>query len=339
LLINSVAIASWRLVADSGTGKSSLAQAGLIPAFRGGALADLEREDPDDRVWHVVTMRPGANPEEGLRSGVIAAAEKLGRSADECEGLRERVVVADISKTAYALKCNITPANKTTTLLIVDQFEELFTAAPDAAGGPFIKLLLALADGDKDVRVLLTVRADYSNLLSDVRDAGGEPVVGADGETLIERFNADGGNAILRLKRISDEGLRDAVCKPLRLAEKSDEGALQALVKAVQRDISDQPSDLPLLQVALRAAWQEHKSGRPMLESYESVGGVRGALAKVAENVRKKLSTEEDESRLTSIFVRLVSFGDTGRATGRTAALSEFAEAQRELLQQLSQDE
>ena len=65
------------IVADSGTGKSSLAQAGFAPAFRGGALADPARAEPDDRVWHVVTMRPGSNPEEGLREGVIRAAERV----------------------------------------------------------------------------------------------------------------------------------------------------------------------------------------------------------------------------------------------------------------------
>ncbi len=67
------------VVADSGTGKSSLAEAGFAPAFRGGALADPSRENPDERIWNVVTMRPRANPEEGLRSGVIDAGGKAGR--------------------------------------------------------------------------------------------------------------------------------------------------------------------------------------------------------------------------------------------------------------------
>ena len=77
------------IVADSGTGKSSLAEAGFAPAFRGGALADLARSEPDDRIWNVVTMRPRANPEEGLRLGVTEAAESsAGRrtSARACAG-------------------------------------------------------------------------------------------------------------------------------------------------------------------------------------------------------------------------------------------------------------
>jgi hypothetical protein len=46
------------IVADSGTGKSSLAKAGFAPKFRGGVLASVSRAEPDDRVWHVVVMRP-----------------------------------------------------------------------------------------------------------------------------------------------------------------------------------------------------------------------------------------------------------------------------------------
>ena len=322
------------IVADSGTGKSSLAEAGFAPAFRGGALADLSRSEPDDRVWNVVTMRPRANPEEGLRLGVTEAAEKLGQSPDERAGLRKRIGVADPSETAFALQCDL-PTRKTATLLIVDQFEELFTSTPDALVAPFVKLLLDLADGDKDFRILLTVRADYFNLLSDIKDAACEAVRGADGKTLFERLNAEGGDAILRLKRVSEEGLRDIICKQLRLAGESDDQT--ALVKAVQRDISDQPSDLPLLQVALKAAWQEAKAaGRSMLEAYQSVGGVRRALADEAEKVRNNLPSD-DQARLESIFVRLVRLGDTGGATRRTASLDEFDNPRQALLRRLGE--
>jgi WD40 repeat protein len=326
------------IVADSGTGKSSLAEAGFAPAFRGGAPMDPSRSEPDDRVWHVVAMRPGANPEEGLRTGVSEAAEKLGRSGNERASLRRRIAVSDPSETAFALQCDL-PARKTATLLIVDQFEELLTQTPDALCAPFVRLLLALAGGDKDIRVLLTVRADYFNLVSDIKDAAGEPVTGTDGKTLFERLIADGRAAVLPLKRISEAGLSDAVRKPLGLAGNKDEATLEALLKAVRRDISDQPSDLPLMQVALRAAWREHQAAQLDLNAaYDSVGGVLGALAKEAETARKKLS-DADQGRLESIFVRLVRLGDTGGATRRTAALDEFDAPRRALLRRLGRDE
>jgi hypothetical protein len=140
------------IVADSGTGKSSLAEAGFVPAFRGGALADPARSEPDDRVWHVVSMRPGTNPEEGLRTAVSEAAQKLGRSVNVRSDLRKLVDIVTPSETAFALQCDL-PTKKTATVLIVDQFEELLTQTPGALAAPFVKLLLALANGDKDVRI------------------------------------------------------------------------------------------------------------------------------------------------------------------------------------------
>jgi hypothetical protein len=107
------------IVADSGAGKSSLAQAGLIPAFRGGALCDTAGREPDDRIWHVVVMRPCRDPIEGLKRGVTEAAERLGRSAEQCAALRKRIDPMDPSETAYAIRCDL-PVGKTETLLIVD---------------------------------------------------------------------------------------------------------------------------------------------------------------------------------------------------------------------------
>jgi WD40 repeat protein len=319
------------IVADSGTGKSSLAQAGFIPAFRGGALIEPIREDAREKIWQVVTIRPGADPVAGLRQGVTEAAERLGLSLDERASLRRQVSVDDVGETAFALQCGL-PSAKPSTLLIVDQFEELFTATPNAFQAPFVNLLLALADGPSDVRVLINVRADYFNLASGIKDASGKPA-------LFERLTGASNAAILRLKAMSAEGIKEAVCKPLRLAGEGDEAANAALLEAVQSDISHQASDLPLLQVALRAASQERRAtGRPMLECYQSVGRISGALAREADKARDRLP-QEDQARLESIFVRLVRLGDTGGATRRPASLDEFDARRGALLQKLGSGE
>jgi hypothetical protein len=316
------------VVADSGSGKSSLARAGFAPAFRGGALIDPVREEARDKIWHVVTMRPRADPAEGLRQGVEIAAQKLGRSLADVGSLRDSVSLADAGKTAFALRCGLSP-DRTSTLLIVDQFEELFTAASDQDAAAFAALLQALADGPSDIQILFTVRSDYFNLLSGVKDSAGRAA-------LFERLTADNNDAILRLKAMSPAGLREAVLEPLKLAGETNE---TALAKAVQTDISHQASDLPLLQVALRAAWQRHHpKGAPMLECYQSVGRVSGALANEADMVLRRLPTD-DRGRLESIFVRLVRLGDTGGATRLGASLDDFDPPRRALLQKLGEDE
>lgn len=100
------------IVADSGAGKSSLAQAGFVPAFPGGALADESRDEPEDKIWHVVVMRPGSDPIQGLKDGITDAARLLGLNGAEQSQLRSRLNISDPGESAYALRCDV-ERNKT----------------------------------------------------------------------------------------------------------------------------------------------------------------------------------------------------------------------------------
>ena len=164
------------IVADSGTGKSSLAEAGFVPAFRGGALADscarasrTTASGTSSRCGRAPIRKKACGPASPRRRKSSAGRRTSARACANAS--RSPIRARPLSR------CNATcRREKTATLLIVDQFEELFTATPDALVAPFVKLLLDLADGDKDFRILLTVRADYFNLLSDIKDAAGEAV-------------------------------------------------------------------------------------------------------------------------------------------------------------------
>jgi hypothetical protein len=192
------------IVADSGAGKSSLAQAGFVPAFRGGALADESRDEPDDKIWHVVVMRPGSDPVQGLKDGITDAAGLLGLNGVEQARLRDEVKIADVGKSAYALRCDL-DRKKTETLLIIDQFEELLIQTPEDERAPFVNFLCALADRAFGFRILLTLRADYFNFDDSLQQ-------------LRSRLWADGKDAVLRLKRMSGEALAETARKPLKLA-------------------------------------------------------------------------------------------------------------------------
>jgi len=310
------------IVADSGAGKYSLAQAGLIPAFRGGKLSDMAGREPDDRLWHVVVMRPGRDPIEGLKRGVTEAAERLGCSADQCAGLRKRVDLADPSETAYAIRCDL-PVGKAETLLVVDQFEELLTETAEAARPPFVDFLMALA-ARGGFRIVLTLRADHFNLCRPLAK-------------LFEHLTRDNYDAVLRLGRITDAGIAEAVRKPLALAGNTDLAEQDAVIASIRRDISDRPGDLALVQMALYAMWQKHKAdGADLLVAYSQVGGVAGALAHEAETVRThRLDTGEREL-LAPVFTRLVRLGETGGATRRVADLADFDPPRRALAGRLA---
>jgi len=154
------------VVADSGAGKSSLVRAGLIPAFRGGRLADPV-PGAAEKTRLAIVMRPGDNPALGLRLGVERAARDLALGPADIAALRHDIDLADADKTVFALACHQGP-DKTDILLVVDQFEELLTQTGDAEAAAFVDLLLALSQPSplRSVRIVLTVRADYFNLIS-----------------------------------------------------------------------------------------------------------------------------------------------------------------------------
>src|SRR5262245_9215632 len=220
------------IVADSGSGKSSLAQAGLIPRIRGGALEDKSREAPDERVWQVVVMRPGADPIENLRIGVTEAAERLGLPDEARAALRRRIDPATRAEWVYALQGNL-PAKVTETVLIIDQFEELLTQTPLAKRAPFIDWLMDITGGAAaiSVRAVLTIREDYFNLSSAY-------------PAFYERIKQDAGaprSPYFRLKSLtavippgagpnSYTGLAAIVHRPLILAGNGDESERNALL-------------------------------------------------------------------------------------------------------------
>jgi tetratricopeptide (TPR) repeat protein len=346
------------IVADSGSGKSSLAQAGLIPRIRGGALEITSREVPDERAWQVVVMRPGGDPIGNLRVGVTTAAERLGLPGGARAALRGRID-DDPSKRAewvYALQCDL-PAKTTETVLIVDQFEELLTQTPPPKRQPFIDWLMDITSDSAaiPVRVVLTIRADYFNLCSAHEAFYGR--IKPDGHAQDARREPSARrSAHFRLKGLATaindpatghgsgpnvySGLAAIVHRPLIVAGHQDEGQRDALLAAIRHDVSDRPGDLALVQMALYETWRQRSGGREnLIEAYSRVGGVAGALAHAAEEVRTKKLNKDEAGLLEAVLVRLVNLGETGGATRRAAGRDEFDSARRALAEKLTTDQ
>jgi WD40 repeat protein len=280
------------VVGPSGSGKSSVVKAGLIPALRRGAL-------PGSENWFIVEMAPGAHPLEELESGLLRIAVNPPPSLLEqlCED--ERGLVRAVKRAL--------PDDESELLLVVDQFEELFTLAKDEAErAQFLeRLLVGVTDPRSRLRVVVTLRADFYD----------RPLQYAGiGDLVSQRTKV--------VLPLSAAELERAIAGP---AERVDVPLEPGLVAAIVADVSEQPGALPLLQYALTELFEHREGDTLALEAYRASGGVRGALARRAEALYAGLDPAGQELG-RQLFLRLVTLGegveDTRRRVLRTELMS-----------------
>ena len=174
-----------------------------------------------------------------------------------------------------------------TVVLIIDQFEELFTlTANDRSRNQFVGYLLQrFEEGAPRLVLLVTMRSDYEMYLSKVPEM----------QALFEKGD-------LRATPLTGAELRDAVEKPAeRIGLKFEAGVVDALVA----DVLGEPAALPLLQFTLLRLWQERDHNRITLAAYKKIGGSRGALARTADAIYSQL-LPEDQTIMRKILLRMV---------------------------------
>jgi WD40 repeat protein/class 3 adenylate cyclase len=251
------------VVGASGSGKSSVVRAGLLPA--------LTRELSNERLWTSAVLVPGAQPRRALAQALASGRSDPGKRR----------------------------------LVVVDQFEEIFStsvAEPERVG--FIDDVLALGgDAHSDTWVVLALRADfydscaaYPKLASWLTDS--QVLVGA----------------------MSEAELREAIERPAKRA-----GLLvePALVDAIVYDVSGEEGALPLVSTALLETWHRRQGRTMTLRGYADAGGVRGAVARLAEDSYLGLS-EDRRPIVRAVFMRLAELSNHGQEVRRRAERSEF---------------
>jgi WD40 repeat protein/transcriptional regulator with XRE-family HTH domain len=274
------------VIGASGSGKSSLLRAGLVPRLR-TAPTTVVVLTPGPRPLEECAVRLGALAgvaPGGLYGELLADARNLGR------------VVRQITARPGAAHGNVT--------LVVDQFEETFTLCrDDAERDRFVEALVAASTGADPCRVVLGVRADFYAHCT--RQA---PLVEAmrDAQVPVGPMNLD--------------ALRRAVVQPARRAGLTVEGALLATLTA---QAHGRPSVLPLLSHALLQTWRKRRGNALTLEAFEAAGGLEGALARTAEEFYQQLDAAQQECA-RRVFVRLTALGEGTEDTRRPASLAEL---------------
>src|SRR6516164_3198441 len=301
------------VVGGSGSGKSSVVRAGLVPKLR------RDR----DTIWETVILVPTDQPLKALAKALLPLLEP---SMSEVDRLAEATKLAEHFRSGtislYDIVGRVLEKQSGTdrVLIVVDQFEELYTLTPDEeARRRFIDELLAASSlaGSK-ANVTLTLRGDFVGKALAYRP-------------LSDRLQ----DAQINLGPMTREELECAMCKP---AEKIQLQFEAGLVKRILNDVGDEPGNLPLLEFVLKELWDKRRGRILLNETYDAIGGVQGAVATKADELFKGLSSAEQKI-LQRIFLRIVRpSAESGLDTRRRAALTELPPEGKELVIKLTDE-
>lgn len=281
------------VLGPSGSGKSSLVRAGLIPALRRGQL-------PGSDIWPIQLFTPTAHPLTQLSANLLRLYPQgaMGQTLDQMLS-DERTL-----HLAIALAMAERPANERA-VLVVDQFEEVFTLCRDERErAQFLaNLLYAAFIPDGRCVVLLTLRADFYPKCAAYPELSARL---AEHQFLVSPMDSD--------------GLRQAIEEPAwRVGLEFESGLSETILK----DVQSQPGALPLLEHALLELWERRRGGMLTLEAYRESGGVEGAIAKRADSIYE-LFTPEQQTIVRRVMIRLTQFGEGTEDTRRRAMMSEL---------------
>jgi WD40 repeat protein/class 3 adenylate cyclase/energy-coupling factor transporter ATP-binding protein EcfA2 len=283
------------VVGASGSGKSSLVRAGLLPTLAAGAL-------PGSEHWAPLVLAPGSEPLAAL-AGRLAP---LLPGADP-PALAARLAAGPGSLDQLAAEALAGRPAEARLLLVVDQFEEVFTACrDDRARRAFVDLLVTAA-GARDGRCVVAValRADFYGRCAAHPGLAAEL---ADSQVLVGPM--------------TDQELRRAVLEPARRVGCVVEPGLP---ETILEDVAAEPGALPLVSTALLETWERRRGRSLTLTGYAETGGVRGAVARLADGVYDAFDPAE-QATARAVFLRLTEPGEGADDLRRRASRDELGD-------------
>ena len=246
------------VIGPSGSGKTSIVFAGLLPRLR------------QEGGWLTVAFRPGNRPFHDLANGLISLLEpQLKETARlvETGKLAEALGEGELPLSAVAARILEKNPGTDRLLLLIDQFEELYTLCPETRlRRRFLDTLLessatpAQSSGAPvPLHLALTLRADFM------------------GQALAYRSFVDAlSGADVKLGPMTRQELGQAIAEP---AEKQGVSFEAGLVERILDNVGDGPGKLPLLEFTLASLWERQAAGQLTQAVYEAIGRVGGSLA------------------------------------------------------------
>ena len=274
----------------SGSGKSSLVRAGLLPALSDGVL-------PGSEHWRVIVMTPGRDPLKEL-------CDALDVPEDLCPDTSHEDMSNDDSLRTDELitACGL---NENDTLIFVDQFEELFTLAPPGQRKDFFKVLSTVTDLARSrVKLVIAIRADFYAACAQIPWLAGKIT----------------NNQVL-VGPMTRTELRRAIAEPARLAGLYLE---QGLIEAILDEAGSEAGSLPLMSHALVETWVRRRGNTLTLEGFRAAGGVAGAISQTADATYNHQLDDGGREATKRLFLRLVAPSEGVPETRRAIARAEI---------------
>ncbi|SEB76228.1 hypothetical protein SAMN05519104_0062 [Rhizobiales bacterium GAS188] len=258
----------------SGSGKSSLIQAGLVPRLRRTIAAPDRTHD----LLDVAT--PGSRPLLALLKTVVPPDTNL----DRIESLRTELTASPSKLADIVKRYHAKPV-----VLIFDQFEEIFTLQQGHRPGELQVFAEALATLGDQHQVVISIRDDYLAQLQRLQSLGARAT---------EPSNH------YSPPPLSPRQLKNAIERPAEaVGLRFEDGLVDELVK----DVAGEPASLPLLQFTLTRLWEKKQRNRVTREIYREVGRPREALKKAADGVLEDLKLPQNQEIARRLFLRLVT--------------------------------
>ncbi len=266
------------VLGPSGSGKSSLVQAGLIPRLRQGAI-------PGSDHWGLIVTRPANDPFNQL------AAKGL------------EVGLQDLTGSVQAWLAQ--HPGRTRLVLVLDQFEELLTTCPEALRQEFVSQLTSLLAASLSITIILVMRNDFYDQF--VRQ-----------ETLVEWLERSQGPVNVPQTLSQAEVIAIVQKPAEAVGLRFEDGLIEIIVKDAMEatalpsdeEVVTRSSNLPLLEFALTQLWERRENGMLIRNVYATIGGVTGGLTQWADEVFFGLENEEKQRKARRIFTDLVHIGD-----------------------------
>jgi basic membrane lipoprotein Med (substrate-binding protein (PBP1-ABC) superfamily)/DNA-binding SARP family transcriptional activator len=269
------------LVGPSGAGKSSVVAAGVVPRLRAGAVSGSDG-------WAVASIVPGPDP---LAEAEAAIARLTSDRSTETSG----------SPSAKPLLGAIPPDSHV--LLVVDQFEEVFSAE-EPARQQFLGAIIAAATApDSPLAMILALRADYYD----------RPLLDTGFATVFLP-------SVVNVLPMTAHELEAAIVMP---AEQVGVTIERSLLTEVIADAAGRPGGLPLLQYVMTELFDHRADSVLSHSSYRSLGGLQGVLSRQAEALFGQLDGDEQRVAL-QVFLRLVRLGEGTVESRRRTPLADL---------------